>query len=309
MSNSPEDLFVPLLSGQRFQLTFYKHSDIPANIENKIGTTFNAIISVDKWNNEGGYKLVDFVMTIPEALTVTAVTAGERLEGGEVSFHVDSEGLLRCVCFDANENSDLTIAGEEFPAEVFTVSFELKQSIAGDLPIAISGMSIKRSSDSTADDSMIKVEISTGDGSGGVVKPETGISFSAMELYTGDGVDLIPENKKAVAVAVTGVDQYSTLVYNDGTNTIQLYYSNEITTKTGVPTFVALVSTEIATTNFVNKDYYTINGTGVDVWSIAFGNVCSDDVLNAQDALGIVEHFVNGMEFRVITKAATTAGK
>lgn len=317
---------------------------IPANIENKIGTTFNAIISVDKWNNEGGYKLVDFVMTIPEALTVTAVTAGERLEGGEVSFHVDSEGLLRCVYFDANENSDLTITGEEFPAEVFTVSFELKQSIAGDLPIAISGMSIKRSSDSTADDSMIKVEISTGDGSGGVVKPETGISFSAMELYTGDGVDLIPENKKAVAVAVTGVDKYSTLVYNDGSNTIQLYYSNEITTKTGVPTFVALVSTEIATTNFVNKDYYTINGTGVDVWSIAFGNVCSDDVINAQDALavvdawlrkgeeptddmilrmnvngdsrintfdalGIVEHFVNGSEFRVITNAAITASK
>ena len=107
---------------------------------------------------------------------------------------------------------------------------------------------------------------------------------------------------------------------------------------------MALVSTEIATTSFVNKDCYTINGRDIDVWSIAFGNVCSDDVINAQDALavvdawlrkgaeptddmilrmnvngdsrintfdalGIVEYFVNGMEFRVITKAATTAGK
>lgn len=316
---------------------------IPKNIENKVGATFNAIISVDKWNNEGGYKLVDFVMTIPEALTVTGVTAGSRLEGGEVSFHVDSNGLLRCVYFDANENSDLTITGEEFPAEVFTVSFQLEQTVSGELPIAISGMSIKRSSDSTVEDSMIQVEISTGEGSGGVVKPETGITVSAMELYTGDGVDLIPADKKAVAVAVTGIDHSSPLVYNDGTNEIQLYYSGEITAKTGISTYVALVSKEIKTANFSNKAYYTANGTGVDPLSIAFGDTNSDAAINAQDALavvdawlrkgeeptddmilrmnvngdsrintfdalGIVEAFVNGDTFRVITKAATIAG-
>ena len=107
---------------------------------------------------------------------------------------------------------------------------------------------------------------------------------------------------------------------------------------------MALVSTEIATTNFVNKNYYTINGDGVDLWSIAFGDTNSDAAINAQDALavvdawlrkgdapaddmilrmnvngdsrintfdalGIVEHFVNGSEFRVITNAAITAGK
>ena len=316
---------------------------IPKNIENKVGATFNAIISVDKWNNEGGYKLVDFVMTIPEALTVTGVTAGSRLEGGEVSFHVDSNGLLRCVYFDTNENSDLTITGEEFPAEVFTVSFQLEQTVSGELPIAISGMSIKRSSDSTAEDSMIQVAISTGEGSGGVVKPETGITVSAMELYTGDGVDLIPENKKAIAVAVTGIDHSSPLVYNDGTNEIQLYYSGEITAKTGISTYVALVSKEIKTANFSNKAYYTANGKGVDPLSIAFGDTNSDAAINAQDALavvdawlrkgeeptddmilrmnvngdsrintfdalGIVEVFVNGDTFRVITKAATIAG-
>lgn len=317
---------------------------IPKNIENKVGATFNAIISVDKWNNEGGYKLVDFVMTIPEVLTVTNVTAGNRLVGGEVRYNVDSNGLLRCVYFDdEGKNSDLTVTGEEFPLDIFTVSFQLEQTVSGELPIAISGMSIKRSSDSTVEDSMIQVEISTGEGSGGVVKPETGITVSAMELYTGDGVDLIPADKKAVAVAVTGIDHSSPLVYNDGTNEIQLYYSGEITAKTGISTYVALVSKEIKTANFSNKAYYTANGKGVDPLSIAFGDTNSDAAINAQDALavvdawlrkgeeptddmilrmnvngdsrintfdalGIVETFVNGDIFRVITKAATIAG-
>ena len=156
---------------------------------------------------------------------------------------------------------------------------------------------MKLSSDSADEDSMIIVNTdpvtdpeggTTGGGSGnvGVV---TGVSFSAVELYVGDNVDLIPDTRKAVAVAVTGIDRFSTLVYNDGTNKIQFQYSDQITSKTNIPTFVALVDSRIAMSNFVNKNYFTVNGTGVDQSNIAFGNANGDDVINAQDALAVVD--------------------
>lgn len=326
---------------------------LPAQVENAAGKEFNAIISIDKWDNEAGYKLVDFIMTIPEGLSVTGVTAGDRLGGGSVSYNLDTEGNLRCVYFDANENKTLTISGTEFPAEIFTISFKIEEAITAEsLKIAIGGMSVKLSSESTDEGSMIVVNTdpvtdpeggTTGGGSGnvGVV---TGISFSAVELYKGDNVDLIPETKKAVAVAVTGIDRFSTLVYNDGTNKIQFQYSDQITSKTNIPTFVALVDSEIVMTNFINKNYFTVNGDGVDQSNIAFGNTNGDGVVNAQDALavvdawlrkgdaptdnlilrmnvngdsrintfdalGIVEAFVNSSTYGVVTKAATLASQ
>ena len=336
---------------------------LPKQVENVAGTEFNAIISIDKWDNEARYKLVDFLMTIPEGLSVTGITAGERLAGGSVSYNLnaetgtDAEGNqittnnLRCVYFDASENKTLTITGDEFPAEVFTISFKLDEPItAGSLKIAIGGMSVKLSSDSTDEDSMIVVNTNpvtdpeggtTGGGSGDV-DVVTGISFSAVELYKGDNVDLIPDTRKAVAVAVTGVDTFSTLIFNDGTNSIQFQYSDQITAKTNIPTFVALVDSEIVMTNFINKDYFTVNGTGVDQSNIAFGDTNSDNVVNAQDALavvdawlrkgdaptdnqilrmnvngdsrintfdalGIVEAFVSSSTYGVVTKAATLA--
>ena len=336
---------------------------LPAQIENAAGTQFNAIISIDKWDNKAGYKLVDFLMTIPNGLSVTGVTAGERLAGGSVSYNLNAESTtdadgnqittnsLRCVYFDASENTSLTISGTEFPAEVLTISFLLEEAITeSSLKIGIDGMSVKLSSDSANENSMIVVNTdpvtdpeggTTGGGSGdvGVV---TGISFSAVELYRGDNVDLIFDTTKAVAVAVTGIDEYSTLVYSDGTNTIQFQYSHEITQKTNIPTFVALVRSEIPMTSFINKDYFTVNGSGVDQNNIAFGDTNSDNVVNAQDALavvdawlrkgdapadnlilrmnvngdsrintfdalGIVEAFVNSSTYGVVTKAATLA--
>ena len=326
---------------------------IPEKIENAVGTTFNATISVDKWDNTAGFKLIDFLMTVPEGLSVTEVTAGDRLFGGEVSYNLDSDRNLRCVYFDANENNDLTVSGTEFPAEIFTISFKVDEVLTAEtLSFSIDGMSVKLSSDSSDEGSQIIVNTDpvtdsegnvSGGGSGntGVVD---GISFSATALYTGDDVDLIPATKKAVAVAVTGIDDYSTLVYTDGTNTIQFQYSDQITKKTSIPTFIALVDAQIPMANFIDETKFTINGTNVDQSSIAFGNTNGDDTINAEDALavvnawlrktdapddsmilrmnvngdsrintfdalGIVEAFVNNSTYGVVTKAAILANQ
>ena len=308
---------------------------LPSEITDDIGKTFNATISLDQWDNTAGYKLVDFVMNVPEGLSVTGVTAGNRLGGGDVNYHLE-EGKLRVVYFDANNHSDLTVSGNSFPALFFTVTFKVDSANEGDkLGINIGGMSIKLTSDSTDENAMIIVDTATATGNINVVK---GISYSAVCLYTGDDVDLIPSTKKAVAVSVVGIEKATKLTYNDGTKNYEFKYSAEISEKTGVATYVALVDASIDMTQFVNKANFTFteetadeitfgdsNGDGVinaqdalaavDTWlrktdapdddEILALNVNSDSRINTFDALGIVEAFVDDSEYLIITKAAT----
>ena len=308
---------------------------LPSEITDDIGKTFNATISLDQWDNTAGYKLVDFVMNVPEGLSITGVTVGNRLGGGDVNYHLE-EGKLRVVYFDANNHSDLTVSGNSFPALFFTVTFKVDSANEGDkLGINIGGMSIKLNSDSTDKNAMIVVDTATATGNVNVVK---GISYSAVCLYTGDDVDLIPSTKKAVAVSVVGIENATKLTYNDGTKNYEFKYSAEISEKTGVATYVALVDSAIDMTQFVNKANFTItedaaatitfgdsNGDGVinaqdalaavDTWlrkadapndnEILALNVNSDSRINTFDALGIVEAFVDDSEYLIVTKAAT----
>ena len=313
---------------------------LPAQITDDAGKTFNAVITLDQWDNTAGYKLIDLLMNVPEGLSVTDVAAGSRLTGGEVSYHLDAEGKLRVVYFDANNHSDITVVdneeGNTFPAQFFTLTFQADAVNAGDaLDISIGGMSVKLTSDSDDENAMVIIDTEAAAGTVNVVK---GISYSAVCLYTGDDIDLIPSTRKAVAVYVVGIENATKLTYNDGTNQYSFNYSAEITAKTGVATYVALVDAAIDLQQFVNKQNFTLsaddaaqitfgdtNGDGVvnaqdalntvDAWlrkgdapddrQILTLNVNGDSRINTFDALGIVEKFVDGSEFGVITKAAT----
>lgn len=300
------------------------------------GDSFRAVINISDWDVAGGYKLLDFILTVPEGLSVMDVTSGSRLSGGEVSYHLEEEtGKLRVVYFDANTNADLVLSGTEFPAELFTVDLKAAANVAGRLAVAVTGMSLKRSSDSSDENAITVVNTETARGS---VNVAAGISFSAVCLYEGDGVDLIPTDKKAVAVAVTGIAGGTSLVYNDGTVEKAFLYSPEITAKSGVPTYVALVDAEIEMENFVNASYFTLSGgqgesltfgdangdgvinaqdalAAVDAWlrkgeapteeALLILNVNGDSRLNTFDALGIVEKFVSGLEYAVVSRAAS----
>jgi hypothetical protein len=305
------------------------------------GDSFNAVISVTGWDNTVGYKLIDFIVSVPAGLTVDGVTAGSRLSGGAVSYHLEQQTRkLRVVYFDANENSDLIVSGTEPSAELFIIGFTAAEATEGShLSIAGNGMSAKLSSDSSVEASMSVVDT---EAAAGTVTVVDGISFSAVCLYQGDGIDLIPAEKKAVAVAVTGIDAGASLTYHDGTHTVNFRYSAEVTEKSGVPTYVALVDSSIEMENFVSEEFYTVgtaaantitfgdsNGDGVvnaqdalaavDAWlrkgqapedvQILVLNVNGDRRINTFDALGIVEAFVNGTDYAVVTKAATIANK
>ncbi len=313
---------------------------LPAQITDDVGKTFNAVITLDQWDNTAGYKLIDFIVNVPEGLSVTGVTAGSRLNGGEVSYHLDEEGKLRVVYFDATNHSDITVVGNAegntFPAQFFTVTFQVDAITAGEQKaISIGGMSAKLTSDSSDENAMEIVDTTTAAGNIEVVK---GISYSAICLYTGDDIDLIPATKMAVAVSVVGIENATKLTYNDGTNQYVFKYSEEISNKTGIASYVALVDASIAMEQFVNKLNFTYtadaatnitfgdtNGDGVvnaqdalaavDAWlrkgdaptddQILTLNVNGDTRINTFDALGIVEKFVDGSDFGVVTKAAT----
>lgn len=314
---------------------------LPAQVENEIGTTFNAVISLNGWDNAADYKLMDFILTIPDGLRVVDVAVGNRMNGGAVSYYLEEEtGKLRVVYFDANENKSLTISGTAFPAEIFNIVFEIEEELLEEeFNIAITGMSVKRNSDAYDEASMVVVNT---DAAAGIIEVVDGMTFSAVCLYQGDNVDLISTSKKAVAVAVTAIEEQPQITYDDGTNVIEFLYSKEFSRKTGVACYVALVDASMDMENFAKKGNYTveeesaenitfgdINGDGVinaqdalstvDAWlrktaapteqKILAMNVNGDSRINTFDALGIVEAFVNNSEYAVVTKTAILSTK
>ena len=312
---------------------------IPANISGEAGTDFNAVVSMNKWDNENNYKLMDFIVSVPSGLAVTEVTVSSRLSGGAVSWHLEeSTGKLRIVYFDANENKDLVVSGTQFPAELFAIGFTLERDrYDTSLPIAITGMSLKKSSDSAKQEDMLVVDTAAAFGTVKTGK-EDELVCSAVCLYEGDGVDLIPTDKKAIAVAISGAT-VSNLIFNDGTCSYICSYSPEITAKVGVSSFVALADASVETKAFAKIDNYTTQTTSpgilfgdanadgrvnaqdalaaVDCWlrktdaptgnQILTLNVNGDSRINTFDALGIVEAFVDGDTYAVVTKAAILA--
>lgn len=309
---------------------------VPMQVENVVGNTFDAMVNINGWDNEAGYKLIDMIVSVPAGLNVKEVTAGQRLNGGSVSYYLEQEtGKLRIVYFDPNENKSLALSENTFPAELFHIEFEIKEELlVEELLIAITGMSFKLGSDAYAEEDMVVINT---DKAMGIIKATEGVAFSAVSLYQGDDIDLIPENKRAVAIAVTAVDENTKIIYDDGTNSVVFDYSKALSDKTGIVTYVALVDAAISMENFVEKKNYIVkkeqpeeitfgdvNDDGlinaqdalatVDAWlrksdaptnrQIVTMNVNGDSRINTFDALGIVEAFVNGSEYAIISKSA-----
>ena len=305
---------------------------LPEKVENKAGTLFNAVINLNGFLED--YRLLDSIITIPEGVAVTDVTMGSRIGGGEVSWYVEEEtGKLRIVYFDAQDGNVMTDSGKDYPLELMTIGLALEKAMDADsVSVAISGMSMKKNSDSET-----QIIINTASATD-TVKLVEGISFSAMILYTGDDIDLIPASKTAIAVAVTGIQQGTKLTYNDGTDSISMLYNAAVSEKTGVSTYIAIIASDKALNGFIDSANYTF-GTG-NADAMTFGDTNSDGIINAQDALntvnywlrkiespndneilatnvtgdsrintfdalGIVEYFVDGSEFAIVNYAAT----
>ena len=316
---------------------------LPAKLDNSLGATGRIAININRWNNDGNYKLIDCILSIPDALTVTAVTPSELMEGGAVQYYMEeATGKLRLVYFDAQSNTSLRVKGDQFPAALFYIDFAVKEvgQTGSKLPIAIDGMSVKLRSDAEDATSMIVVNTDNAQGSMLLVDK---ISFSAVCLYQGDGIDLIPADKKAVAVFATALEESVNLTYQKDNQNIAFLYNEAISQQAGQKCYVAIVPAEIPTQNFSVVENFAmekaatpdsiffcdVNSDGVtnaqdalaaiDFWlrkrpeptdlQILALNVNSDSRINTFDALGIVENFVDGTTPIIVRQAANLAAR
>jgi hypothetical protein len=313
---------------------------VPEKIENTKGTKFNAIINLTGWDKEPNYRLMDCIIKVPDSVDVKEVKIGEEVKGGTLNYNLEQEaGKLRVVYFDPENGEPITFKSENFPKEFLNVSFELNKDISleelNELEIALSGMSFKVDADSENEENTFIVDTSKTVMKVSLVE---GLSFACITLYTGDGVDLIPEGDGFSAIRVTGVKEGAkiTFIENEDKKT-ELLYNEEISKKIGVSTYLVAMDMETVA-DYLRNQKYTIDETKnapivtigdlnkdglinaqdalkiVNLWlrktevtgsdMIIAANVNADSRINTYDALGIVDYFVKNLECSVVNRAA-----
>lgn len=308
---------------------------LPEKVGAGAGSTFTAALGVDGWP-EGEFKLLDGVINIPEQLDVTKVTMSAGITGGEVEYYLDStENKLRFVYYNTR-NSPIQYQANSYPAELMKIELTVRENI-GEAPLRVSvgGVSLKAHSDSYSEDAMYVFDIADAFGD---VTPVHEARISAYALFTGDGVDLIPDNRMGVAISIANIEGAPSIKHRGGVN---FYYSQEMSEYCGLPTYAALVDASTELSSLADASDYTfgegeranirfgdVNGDGlvnaqdaldsISVWlrrldapqgkAVLAMNVNADTRLNTFDALGIMEHYVNGADFPIIGKASVTNG-
>ena len=353
---------VPEYPGQDLE-GLVAYLNMTEKVSNKPGTEFPVKVDIQGWDNAGKYKLMDCIMTIPEPLEVESVVLDDsRFAVGTLNWNVDSEGNLRVVYADLEKNADLVKTGEDEIVPFFTVNMKVSEKANVDneynVTLGVNGMTVKLNADSFDEGSQIIADIQyakdtiilekegSDPGPGGDytgTRPGTGFSFTTGILYKGDNVDLIPENKMAVCVQIINLSQKAKLTFKqpDG-EVITFRYNQQVSDAAHVNSYVALLDSSIDMEIFKDASSYTLMFDQADIADCAlnFGDTNEDNVVNAQDALavvnawlrktetvtdldilhmninsdsrvntydalGIVENFVNGHQFAIVDKATT----
>lgn len=300
---------------------------LPEKISGKAGTKFNVNLNVGSWP-EGEFKLLDGTITIPKEVEIIGITMNNaNITGGIGDFGVEGN-TLRIVYTNKNLEN-ISILAKEFPCELLTINARLKEDVEEDkeLVFKVEDFQLKSGSEDT---DIVKWD--SADSRGNTVVGKT-IKATSRILFNGDGIDLIPANKKAVAVEFINIDGSPKIIFNNNT---EMTYSEELSKKKGVATYVALIDTVIPTEELDDVSKYLIDSS-LSTSTINFGDVNDDKVVNAQDALnvlavwlrkssapegtqivkmnvnadsrintsdslGIMEYYVNGKEYSILSK-------
>jgi hypothetical protein len=130
------------------------------------------------------------------------------------------------------------------------------------------------------------------------------IAVTARELFTGDGIDLIPATLRAYAVEVSGITAGAKVTYK-GTN---LVYSPQMTAYSGRPTYVLFTATTASFGDVINAENYAL-GTG-SASAVKFGDTDGNGLINAQDALDVVSAWLRKTEvstnYQILTMNVTS---
>lgn len=301
--------------------------EAPEIISASKDSEFNVGISIGSLPN-ADTKLIDGVMQIPEGMEVVSMSVNnDAITGGTLTYGVDSSNVLRFV-YTNTSLENLNVIATSMPAELFRITLKNIKDLDNDHKINIKLDDLACKEDSNGSDNT-NYDISKAENE---IIAKMPVSMKARELYVGDDSDLIPSNKKAVAVEVANLEEKSNLIYKDN----QFYYSNNLSTKNGVDTYIAIVDKNVSLDDLNNVENYNIISSN-SILEITFGDTNSDKIINAQDALdtisawvrktdapddikilemnvtgdsrintndalGIMEYYVNGAEFGVLNK-------
>lgn len=263
---------------------------LPEKIEKKMGNTFKAIVNIS--GPFDGYRALDGVMNIPECLDVVSVEMGTSVSGGNLNYEESNEeNKLRFAYADLSLGTNIKLEASDYPAELMSVELRMaKDTNLTELMMSLEEMSFMRSSEESARDNLDTTMAYD------TIQIVNGFTVTAYELYYGDGIDLIPADKKAVEIAVTGLETGTDLIYkdaeNEGSNPVSFLYSEEITEKTGLNTYVTIVPVSMDLTKLLDPQNYMISINGDKADKVTFGDIDGNNIINAQDALYVVSFWL-----------------
>lgn len=250
---------------------------VPAVLQNAVNTTFNVSIRVGSVASHA--KVIQSVLNISPYLEVTDVQVSGMLLNGNLDYNL-ADHKLRIVYGDFTKNSEIEFKGD-LPVDLITIGFRLKEVVPEGSNLAISLEEMKQliSSDEVVvmNDVNKVIEI-----------PLNNLAINAVILYQGDGIDLIPADKTAVKVTITGFTDLSKQVgFSCGESYATLYVSKDFTKSSGVQTYLMVVDSSVTLEQLLNaKNYQVYNDVAAE--EIAFGDTNSDTYIDAQDALNVV---------------------
>ncbi|UOY91708.1 DUF4430 domain-containing protein [Ectobacillus sp. JY-23] len=259
--------------------------DAPDQVVAKAGNVFNAIIKTDAFP-VGDYKLMDGVINIPDELSIEDISISERMQGGSLAWNYNaSDKKLRFV-YTNSDLKNISLSGEKFPAELLTLQLKVKNDIdtkiTPNTEISVGGISLKKASNLSAlvFDSSKAVK---------TVK-FSNVAISIRKLFEGDGIDLIPANKKAIAFTIGGIKSGTKVKYKNA----DLIYSSEMTAKRGVDTYVLMTNVSEADSNLLNSSNYSFLTDATK--TITFGDIDANGIINAQDALNVISAWLRKVD-------------
>lgn len=296
------------------------------NVEGKAGVEFKVPVVVNELPTDSVIRASEMEFDIPDDLEVKEVQLNNKvIKANNWDYNVDDSKLR--VALANLDDEPIFVNNTSGDKNVVTLTVALKEDKSAEDSTAIKMSSLVLRCENDVD-----IEYDTKNAKSTITFVEKEVSqVSARELYVSEGVDVIPENMKAVAAEFTLVADTTNVKFGD----TEFYYSPEFTEKTGKVTYIALVPEETTLDNLSNINNYTlaegkeqsssvmfgdINNDGIDAqdalaavssWlrkttldnkDMISVNVSADGRINTRDAIDIVDNYVSGKEFKVLSK-------
>ncbi|MGG7058666.1 metallophosphoesterase [Clostridium tertium] len=296
------------------------------NIEGKAGVEFRIPVTVNELPTDSIIRASEMTFDIPEDLEVKTVELNNKIiKANNWDYNVD-EGKLRIALANLDDEP-IFVNNTSGDKNIVTLTVGLKEDKSKEesTSIKMSGLVLRCEND-------LDIEYDTKNAKSNITFVDKEVAqVSARELYVSDGIDVIPENMKAVAAEFTLVENTTNINFGDS----KFYYSPEFTEKTGKITYVALVPEETSLYNLSDMKNYTLIESNKQSESVAFGDINNDGIdaqdalvavsswlrkrnldnkemitvnvnadgrINTRDAIDIVDNYVSAREFTVLSK-------